>query len=151
MNEYQQSWSLTCPSCGLPRNFTTRQGYSYAVNRKSVCNTCSGKRKVFSDTHRRKISQSKMGSKNPMFGRVGFCGDGENNPMFGKVGADHPAYGRKHSDEAVDLVARTGEEALVAPLPELPARFAERAQRGRACLFRDRANHRSPVRRDSRR
>jgi hypothetical protein len=46
-----------------------------------------------------------MGSKNPMFGRVGFCGIGEHNPMFGRVGVNHPAYGRKHSDEAKEKLS----------------------------------------------
>lgn len=93
-------WNMDCPLCGVSRKFVSRQGYNYALNKNSVCNTCSGKQKYFSEEHRRKISESKTGNKNPMFGRIGFCGLGKDNPMWGKFGINHPVYGRKHSDES---------------------------------------------------
>ncbi len=101
MEQFKQSWNLNCPSCGLPRRFTTRQGYRYAVTKRSICNICSGKQKIFSTSHRNKLSQSKIGNKNPMFGKIGFCGRGNDNPMFGKIGVNHPAFGRKHSEESI--------------------------------------------------
>lgn len=45
------------------------------------------KGKTLSLEHRTKISKSKMGSKNPMFGKFG-----KDNPMFGKSGEDHPTW-----------------------------------------------------------
>ena len=100
MDAQQQPLSLSCPSCGMSRIFTTRQGYKYAITQKSVCNTCSGKQKIFSEFHRNKLSMSKIGNKNPMFDKIGFCGKGSDNPMFGKIGVNHPAFGRKHSAES---------------------------------------------------
>ena len=32
-----------------------------------------------------------------------FCLDGENNPMYGKIGEEHPAYGYKHTKEALQM------------------------------------------------
>jgi group I intron endonuclease len=44
---------------------------------------------VHSEETRAKISDSKSGANNPMYGRTG-----AQHPMYGRTGANHPSYGK---------------------------------------------------------
>ncbi len=57
------------------------------------------KPRVFSEEVRQKISESKKGEKNPMFGRTG-----GQHPKFGIRGKDHPMYGKTPSDETREKI-----------------------------------------------
>lgn len=74
---------------------------------KKICNSNLGLK--FSEEHKRKISESHMGEKNPNFGKTG-----ELNPFFGRrhteetkrknseshMGKNNPMYGKKRSEES---------------------------------------------------
>jgi len=61
-----------------------------------------------SDETRVKMSNSRTGEKNPMFGlkhsdeiraKISNSLVGERNPMFGKIGSQNPRFGKQHSSE----------------------------------------------------
>lgn len=74
-----------------------------------------------------KISLSKMGDKNPSYGKtpseetklkMSISRSGENNPFYGKFGPEHPIYGNKHSAETKEemSIAARGEKNNMAKL-----------------------------------
>jgi hypothetical protein len=55
-------------------------------------------------------SQSRLGNKNPMWGKKGNL-----SPCFGRTGTNHPMFGKKHSEETkkrMSLAHGTGENSL---------------------------------------
>lgn len=66
------------------------------------------KGKKFTEEHKKKLSESKKGDKNPNYGKkyteeelekLSKRMSGENNPMYGKTLDLSPNYGRKHTEE----------------------------------------------------
>ena len=57
-------------------------------------------------THAKILSESLLGSNNPMYGKVGYFtvdNKGSKNPMYGKLGESNPNYGKKYPEQSERL------------------------------------------------
>lgn len=75
-------WTRLCPNCNKVLTYTQKQKMIYSEKHNRVCKSCASKKRIhspqtiqklknrwFSPEHREKIRQSKLGSRNPMFGK----------------------------------------------------------------------------------
>lgn len=88
--------------------------YSVLDNGLNLCLTSGNEVYIISDETKIKLSQSKLGDKNPMFGKLGM-----DNPIFGikrsdetkekysesKLGNKNPFFGKNHSDKTKSKIS----------------------------------------------
>ena len=74
MNENPKIYTKNCPSCGAEQKYSKLYSLNKAIKKNTKCYRCS-----------------KLGSK---------------NPMFGKTASEHHFYGKKHSDDVIEKIVR---------------------------------------------
>lgn len=88
----------TCERCGKDRIVTFNQC-------TNLCQSCTVKGRILSDESKRKMSESKSGKNNPMFGKI-HSKETKNKMSKSKSGENHPLFGKKHSKETKDKISK---------------------------------------------
>lgn len=105
-NSHSKVWAI-CEQCGKGRWVRKQQYRKRCVG----CSRARGQRHT--EETKQKMRESKMGEKNPMYGKsptdehrqkIGLANKGKH------VGADHHMYGKHHTPETLEKMGRKGDE-----------------------------------------
>ena len=75
-----KNWKRNCPKCNEEIFYTRKYERNRAEKVNAKCKSCIKKGIIFSEEHKKKLSEAK---------------GGENHPLYGKFGEDNPNYGKK--------------------------------------------------------